>query len=131
MAMPPYFRRYSYRMLGFGAAYAGAFVGAVMLMTSAAPPKGAIAYLVATVPALLVIGMIWSIFQLLQDTEDEYQKLLLAKGLLLAAGITLALATLWGFLEAFDLVPHIDLYWVVCVWFPMTGLAGWMVRRRA
>jgi hypothetical protein len=131
MALPVYLRRYNFRILGFGLAYAGALIGAVALMVSPAAPKGIAAYLVAIVPALFVIGMIWTMFKLLDECEDEYQRLLFAKGYLLATGITLALATLWGFLEAFKLVPHIELYWVVCLWFPMTGLAGWIVRRGA
>lgn len=131
MTMPAYMKRYSFRIIGFGMAYAAALIGAIMLMKSTSAPTGLLAYLVASVPALFVIGMIWAIFQLLIDIEDEYQRLLFAKSILMATGITLALATLWGFLEGFELVPHLELYWVVTAWFPLTGLGGCIVRRGA
>lgn len=131
MAMPAYMKRYSFRILGFGLAYCGAFIGGVSLMQSSNAPSGIAAYVVATIPALFVIGMIWSIFRMIIECDDEYQRMLFTKAILLATGVTLAMTTLWGFLEAFDLAPHIDLYWVVCIWFPMTGLGGWLVRRNA
>jgi hypothetical protein len=131
MAMRPYMKRYTVRTLGFGAAYTGALIGGVMLMKSAAAPVGLGAYLVALTPALFVVAMIWAMFKLLEETDDEYQRLLLAKGILLGTGITLSMTTAWGFLEAFGLVRHIELYWVVVLWFPMTGLGGRIVRRHA
>jgi hypothetical protein len=39
-------------------------------------------------------------------------------------------ATVWGFLESFDLTPHYEAYWGAVVWFAMFGLARFVVRWR-
>jgi hypothetical protein len=131
MAMAPYMRRYTFRILGFGMTYAASFIASVMLMKSNHAPSGALAYLVATIPGLLVVGMIWSILRLLIECEDEYQRLLFTKTVLLATGIALSMATVWGFLETFDLAVHMPGYVVAVIWFAMIGVAGWIVRRGA
>lgn len=131
MAMAPYMRRYTFRIIGFGLAYSAALVGAVSLMKSDHAPTGLLAYPVAAIPALFVVGMIWAVFRLLVECDDEYQRFLFAKQTLLATGITLALATVWGFLENFDLAVDVPAYHVTIVWFVMVGVAGWIVRRKA
>ena len=131
MPMTPYMRRYTFRILGFGLAYSGALVGSILWMKSANAPTGALAYVAAVIPALFVVGMIWAVFRLLVECDDEYQRLLFAKQTLLATGLTLSLATVWGFLENFELATDLPGYHVTIVWFVMVGLSGWIVRRKA
>ena len=131
MAMAAYMRRYTIRMLGFGLAYAVALVGAIMVMKQPWAPTGAGAYLLAVLPALPVIGMIWTIMRLAVETEDEYQRFLFGRQILIATGLTLALATIWGFLEDSDLAADVPGYHVTLVWLAMFGIAGCFVRWRA
>jgi len=41
--------------------------------------------------------------------------------LLVASGVTLTLATIWGFLENFELVPHVDAYHLALLFFVAQG----------
>jgi len=131
MAMSAYMRRYTIRMLAFGAAYAVTLVGAIMIMKQPWAPTGVPLYLLAVLPALPVIGMIWTIMRLAVETEDEYQRHLFGRQVLVATGLTLSLATIWGFLEDSDLVAVLPSYHVTVVWLAMFGIAGCFVRWRA
>ena len=131
MATAAYMRRYTIRMLAFGLAYAVALVGAIGIMKQPWAPTAAAAYLLAVLPALPVIGMIWTIMRLAVETEDEYQRHLFGRQVLVATGLTLSLATIWGFLENFHLAAEVPGYHVTLVWFVMFGIAGCFVRWRA
>ena len=43
-----------------------------------------------------------------------------------ATGFALSVATVWGFLESFDLVGHIDAYYIAVLWFGGLGLGSCM-----
>ena len=131
MAMPLYMRRYTFRIIGFGLAYAGALIGAIMVMKQPWAPQGPLAYLLAVLPALPILGMIWAIGRLIVETDDEYQRFLFVKQTLIATGLTLAIATIWGFLENFGLVTDIPAYHVTVLWFAMIGVGGCIARWRA
>lgn len=131
MSMPVYMRRYTIRMIGFGLIYAVALVGSIMVMKQPWAPVGVPAYGLAVLPALPVVGMIWTIMRLLVETDDEYQRFLFAKQVLIATGLTMAIATIWGFLENFDLVEDVPGYHVTVLWFAMIGIAACIARWRA
>lgn len=46
-------------------------------------------------------------------------------------GFGLLYATIWGFLENFDLVTHVPGYHVTVLWFAMIGVGGAIARWRA
>jgi hypothetical protein len=131
MAMTPYMRRYSFRILGFSLAYVGALIGAIMIMKQPWAPTGAAAWALAILPAIPVVGMIWAIFRLVAEIDDEYQRFLLVKQILIATGLTLVIATIWGFLENFDQVSDVPAYYVTILWFAMLGVGGAVARIRA
>ncbi|HYJ52718.1 MAG TPA: hypothetical protein VEW04_06065 [Allosphingosinicella sp.] len=131
MAMAPYMRRYTFRILGFGLSYVGALIGAIMVMKQPWAPTGPAAWALAVLPALPVVGMIWSIFRLIAETDDEYQRFLFVKQVLIATGLTLAIATIWGFLENFGMVQDVPAYHVTVLWFAMIGVGGSIARFRA
>jgi hypothetical protein len=131
MPTPRYMRRYTARILIFSLLYVALLVGANMVMKQDWAPHGVGAWLIAALPALAVIGMIWAIGRLAVETDDEYQRFLFVKQILIATGITLAAATLWGFLESFGLVPGLPGYYVTILWFAMFGVGGCIVRWRA
>ena len=131
MPMPAYMRRYTFRILGFGLVYTGTLVASLMVMEQSWAPEGPLAYCLAALPALPVLGMIWAIGRLVVETADEYQRFLLVKQILIATALTLAIATVWGFLEGFGLADHVPAYWATILWFAMIGVGGCIARWRA
>jgi hypothetical protein len=61
--------------------------------------------------------------QLLVEEKDEYLRSRHVHHALVATGVTLSLATVWGFLEQFNVVPHVAAYWVFPAWAMSLGLS--------
>jgi hypothetical protein len=78
---------------------------------------GPLAYMLAILPGLSVAGVFWAIGRLLVEEKDEYLRMLLVRQTLVATAFTLTVVTIWGFLENFDLVPHVDAFYVAILWF--------------
>ena len=70
----------------------------------------------AVLPGLVVIGWIWNMGRYLMEMSDEYLRLLEIRKMLVATGLTLALASGWGILELFTTVPRVQLFYVFPVW---------------
>lgn len=64
-------------------------------------------WLVAVAPALPLIAAIGAIGLYLKEEDDEFQRALAVASYVLATGLMLAIATVWGFLEQFGLAPHV------------------------
>lgn len=114
-------RRYQARVLSLSLLYAAALLGAVygfkhQLVT------GPAAWIVAVLPALPLIGVFAAIGRYLVEEQDEYLRMLMVRQTLWASGFALSVATLWGFLEAFDRVGHVEPYYVAVLWFGGLGL---------
>lgn len=93
---------------------------------------GPLAYLLALLPGISVAGVFWAIGRLLVEESDEYLRMLLVRQTLVATGFTLTLATMWGFLENFDLVEHIDAFYIAILWFVGLGVGSaynWLTLR--
>ena len=86
------------------------------------------AYLLAILPGLSVIGVFWAYGRLLIEETDEFQRLLLVRQSMVATAFALSIATAWGFLEAVDLVQHVDAYYIAILWFMGLGI-GALVNR--
>ena len=89
---------------------------------------GPLAVLLALLPGIAVTGMFWAFLRLVIEQRDEYQRLLLVRQALVATGFTFSLVTIWGFLENFGMVPHVDAFYVAMLWF--FGLAVGKVYNR-
>lgn len=85
---------------------------------------GALAIAAALLPAICVAGVFWALARLLIEEQDEYQRLLLVRQILVASGLTLTVATLWGFLEDFALVPHVPVWYATPLFFAGLGLGA-------
>ncbi|MGE5561940.1 MAG: hypothetical protein ACM3ZV_01380 [Bacillota bacterium] len=85
---------------------------------------GAVAYVAAVLPALPIIGVFAAIGRYLVEERDEFVRMLMVRQTLWASGFALSLATAWGFLESFDLVGHIDAYYIAVLWFAGLGLGS-------
>jgi len=100
-------RRYNWRVIWLSLLYAAFLILAVygfkhQLLT------GGVAYLVATLPAIPIIGIFAAIGRYLVEEKDEYVRMLMVRQTLWASGFALSAATVWGFLESFGLVGHVD-----------------------
>lgn len=87
-------------------------------------PTGALAWALAVAPALPVVGVFWAVLRLIVETTDEYLRLLLVRQTLIATGFMLSIATVWGFLENFGMVDHIDAYYWAVFWFAGLGVGA-------
>jgi hypothetical protein len=86
--------------------------------------EGPLAYLVAVLPALPIVGVFVAIGRYLVEERDEYVRMLMVRQSLWASGFALSIATAWGFLENFELVGHVDAYYVAVLWFAGLGLGA-------
>ena len=86
--------------------------------------SGPLAYVLAVLPGLSVAGVFWAIARLIVEEEDEYLRLLLVRQALVATGFTLTIVTIWGFLENFGLVDHVDGFYVAILWFIGLGVGS-------
>jgi hypothetical protein len=112
----PAWRRYNYRLIWLSVAYAVFLIAAVYGFKHQLVP-GAARYFVAVLPALPVIGIFGAIGRYLVEEEDEYVRMLMVRQVLWASAFSLSIATVWGFLDNFELVGHADGYWVMVAWF--------------
>ena len=114
-------RRYNRAIIGLSLAYAGLLIGANMVFKGNAP-SGLLAYLVAVLPALPIIGMFAAIGRYLNEEQDEYVRVLAVRKTLIASAFALSIATAWGFLESFDVVGHVDSYYIAVLWLGGLGV---------
>ncbi len=127
--MPHYMKRYTLRVLLFMAAYTVILIGGKTYAQSADLSQFVrIALAVAT--ALPICGVFWAIFRMLIEVDDEYQRLLFAKQILLGTAWALAIVTVWEFLTVYDVLAS-GPKWTGVIWFMTFGLAGGYVRLRA
>jgi hypothetical protein len=89
-------------------------------------PTGPLAVALAILPALPLIGMIWAMGRLLVEEQDEYLRSLHVRQFMIATGFMLTVTCVWGFLETFELVPHVPMYWAFIIWCAGLGI-GTMV----
>jgi hypothetical protein len=67
--------------------------------------SGPLAWPLAILPALPIIGVFWAVMRLLVEEADEFLRMLLVRQALIATGFCLTVTTIWEFLQNFDLVP--------------------------
>ena len=116
-------RRYNFRVGAATLAYLAALALAVRLVRGGLV-DGPIAWVLAILPGLAVIGIFWAFARLLVEETDEYRRMLLVGQTLIATAFTLSVATVWGFLENFGLVAHIDGFYIAVLWFIGLGLGA-------
>jgi hypothetical protein len=74
------------------------------------------AYALALIPGLAMAALFWASGKMIVETEDEFMRMLAVRQHLIAAGFVMAVASMWGTLEMFDLVPHVGAFYIVMVW---------------
>jgi FtsH-binding integral membrane protein len=127
--IPQYMKQYMRRIFLFMLAYMIILIGGLTYAKTAAPSEP-VRIALSVMTALPICGMFWTIFRLLIDVDDEYQRLLFAKQILLGTAWALVIATVWEFLKVYDVLES-GPRWTGVIWFMTFGLAGGYVRWRA
>ena len=115
-------KRYNWRVVWLSLLYAILLMGAVYGFKHHLL-NGGLAYIVAILPALPIIGIFTAIGRYLIEEQDEYVRMLMVRQTLWA-GFALSAATIWGFLESFGLAGHVDAYYIAVAWFFGLGIGG-------
>ena len=122
-------RRYVIRMwVTAGLCVLGSTVAAAAFKLS--HPHGVLAYVVAVLPALPIIGALVYTGVYLGEEKDEFQRNLLVQALLGGTGAILARITAWGYMEDFAHAPHMDLVWIYPAFWLFAGISYGVVRWR-
>jgi hypothetical protein len=116
-------RRYTRRAVPLMIAYV-AFLAVSLWLRDNWAPTGLLAVALAILPALPLVGVIWALGRLLVEEQDEYLRMLMVRQTLWASAFALSVATVWGFLESFDMVGHVEAYYVAVLWFGGLGLGA-------
>ena len=123
MSINPAMKRYNWRVIWLSLIYAVFLIGAVYGFKHNLF-SGPIAYVAAVLPALPIIGIFGAMGRYLVEERDEYIRMILVRQTLWASGFALSVATVWGFLESFNMVEHVDAYSVAIVWFFGLGVGS-------
>jgi hypothetical protein len=122
--MSPAMRRYLKRLTGFMLVYFALLFLAGYLFRHD-PPHGLFAVALAILPALPIIGVVWTIFRLLAEETDEYIRMLFVRQTLFATGFCLTVMTVWEFLQNYDVVSHDSHgFGTTFVWFVGLGIGA-------
>ena len=78
--------------------------------------SGPLAYALALVPGLAIAGIFWTSAKAIAETDDEFMRMLAVRQHLIAAGFAMSVASVWGTLEMFELVPHVGAFYIVMLW---------------
>lgn len=116
--LSPPVRRYYLRFAIAMGVYVFALAGAIALLR-VVPPGSALRYPLGVAPAIPLLGVIVAVGRYLVEEDDEFRRMLLVQSMLWGLGGTLAVTTVWGFLEEWTSVPRLPLYLV----FPMFCVA--------
>ena len=120
-------RRFLLR-LGVSAAVLGLSVVLIRHVLGQELVSGPLLWGLALIPGLAMVGIFYAYGMLIIEQKDEFIRMLVVRQLVIATGISLAFATVWGFLEEFGLVAHVYPYYVAVAW--IVGFAfGGLVNR--
>ncbi len=120
----PAMQRYLRRLAGFMVVYV-ALIFAVGTVFRTAPPTGALAWGLAVLPALPILGVFWTIARLLTEESDEYVRMMFVRQTLFATAFCLSITTVWQFLQNYELVPPGNGgFGAAFFWFVGLGLGG-------
>ena len=114
--------RYNRRMLAASAVYVVGLFGAIWAHDNLAL-NTALAFLFALAPSIGVLMMVFAMARIIIEETDEYLRYRYIRSSLFGLGTLLTLATIWGFFEQFDLVPHAPSWMAVPVYALGLGLS--------
>jgi uncharacterized membrane protein len=92
--------------------------------------RGLPAYPVAALPALPILWVLIETGRYLAAEKDEFQRNIFVQCLLAGTGGTLAVTTIWGYLEDFARAPRLDLIYVYPLFWVLVGITIPVVKLR-
>ena len=98
-------KKYFIRAALFMGSYVAVNVAAITGAFDDMKPRGAWGFSLAV--AAPVIGHLWSYLIWMRDS-DEFVRTLAAKRFIVATGVTVAIASIWGFMELYAKAPHVS-----------------------
>lgn len=123
----PALNRYNRRGLIWAFGYVAALFFAISV-NDWLKPVGPLLWFLAILPSLPILYFVWALYRYLVEETDEYLKMRYVGDALFGLGLLLIVSTIWGFLESFKVVPHVESWIVVPVWSIGLGLS--QIRRR-
>lgn len=108
-------RRNLFRTVIITIVYVGGVFAADYLIKRAGV-AGPLAFAVALVPGLAIAALFYSNGKMIAETKDEFMRMLAVRQQLIAAGFAMSVASVWGVLEMFDQVPHVEAFYIVVLW---------------
>jgi hypothetical protein len=93
-------------------------------------PTGLLAYLLAILPALPLIGSLVIVGLYIAEESDEFLRSILIQSMLWGLGGALSVGTVWGFLEDFTNAPHISIFYVYVFFWIFMGISQPFIRMR-
>lgn len=82
--------------------------------------------IMAILASLPVLGMFASWGRYLSDERDEYHQSLSLRRIAIATNATMGAAIVWGFLQAFGVMPLVEAYWIPFMWVVMQGASAFI-----
>lgn len=125
----PAAQRYRRRAMPTMAVYVVTILG-VALVFKHFHPTGPIAWVLAVLPALPILGVIAQMALYLKEETDEFLRNVLVEAMLWGAGLTLVVMTVWGFLEIYAHAPKLPSFWAFPFFCLGMGLSQPFIRRR-
>lgn len=92
--------------------------------------RGPAAWAMAIAPALPILAVIAIMGLYIKEETDEFQRNVLVESMIWGFGITLAITTVWGFLEMYVHTPGLPSFWAFPIFCLAMGLSQLFVRRR-
>jgi hypothetical protein len=125
----PASRRYTYRILVANALFFVFLVTDIVIFRHDHPTR-VLAYALAVLPALPIIAVLAAFGFYLAELKDEFQRMIKVQSMLWSIGGTLVVTTVWGYLESFAQVKHLELIWVYPIFCLFMAISAVLVKRR-
>lgn len=119
----PELRRYLWRIVAAMVLYLGSLAACEWLIEDRGL-SGPAAYALAALPGLAFAAVPWIFTRLIVEERDEFFRMLYVRQVLVASGLTLTAAAVWGFLETYTPVPHISAFWWPTLWCAGLGVGA-------
>lgn len=119
-------RKYVFRTMAFMSGYVAVNVAAIFGAFDDIASTPAAWALALTVSAP-VVGQIWATLSLMRDS-DEFVRAVTAKQFIVASGLAMAIASVWGFGESYADAPHVDAWMIYPLFWACFGVVAPFIR---
>jgi hypothetical protein len=129
MTKNPAVRRFCYRTLAASSAYIVLTI-LIALIFYKFRPHGPLAYFLAVLPAVAILGNIIAIGLYLIEDKDEVQRSVMVELLLWGLGGVLVFTSAWGLLETFTHIRHFNPTYTYTIFWLFVGVGVPFLQRR-